>query len=177
MIYFILFILIISIIAFRTHLRNKRIKLVCEMDALYDKMTLYIAKNHIKPDKKLLQWMKGHKNIIVNYEFADIQIYLIYFFSVKPDTLKQRSNDCKAYEKSLPQDLVDLSNQISVRVLKLVRLSKWKPDFVWFLIVSLAFGLYKKGIYGIRQFIASLKTCINDSNNIYMLDKDILIAA
>lgn len=162
MLYLLLFVSVVAFMLFQEHLKNKRIRLVCEMEALYDEMTLYVVKNKIKPDSKIINWLKNHKNIIVNSELADIQILLVVILTKSNETLRRTNDYYKKYEASLPSELVILSNCFAEKMTSLINLSCWKPDFVWFLFKLALLRLCMKGKEGAYSLWKDIKHYIAD---------------
>lgn len=93
---------------------------------LYESMEIHIVKNNLPVDGNLINFLKVHKNIAVNPEFADIDVFR---------GLKRKIKDSKrAQEKikldKIPKELIDISMEFNANFVKLLRLSMLKWSFL-----------------------------------------------
>lgn len=97
------------------------------MVVLYENMEIYIAKNNTPVDGNLIDFLKAHKNIAVNPEFADIDVFMGLKRKMKVNK-KTGQNNIKL--DKIPKELLDMSKEINVNFVKLLRLSMLKWSFL-----------------------------------------------
>jgi hypothetical protein len=89
------------------------------MVVLYENMEIYIAKNNTPVDGNLIDFLKVHKNIVVNPEFADIDVFMGLKRKMKNN--KKTMQNIKL--DKIPQELIDISKEINGNFVKLLRLT------------------------------------------------------
>lgn len=97
-------------------------------------MELYIASNNMVLDNKLIEFMKSHKNLIVNYNLVDIQIFLLINSLLPKTVLENSRNEFSNIKKNLPNELVKMSIDFNNEVNKSMRLSLLKVDYLWLVV-------------------------------------------
>lgn len=154
----ILGVLLLLFFGLNQYLKYKRFKYVNQMSIIYDKMEMHFVRNKVTPKKDYLEFLKIFKNIIVNSEFLDIQVLLL----LKAVSEKQGKldKDHKWYNKvqnELGVEFLKLSNEFDYYSTEIIKLSLYKPDFMFFYARKTLQYLIFSGTKRMNQFFKDLE--------------------
>lgn len=145
MLYFICIILfiILTISFIRTIVNNKRQILFNEMNAIYDKMEVFIFSNSLQNKKEVIAYILPFKNFVVNNGFADIEILINSMVRMPKEVLEHRRKQFKLITDSIPNELKDMSLNFDKALEKAIKLSAFRMEFVFYFIKLLAIAIGK----------------------------------
>jgi hypothetical protein len=124
------FLVIISLllIYYRTKKRIDKKVLLNNLSIIYERMEIAILDNNIKVNDDIIKFLKSHKNILVNPEFADIQIIMALERNIKRN--KNIKNEISINDKNIPAELHKLSDDFKTNFIGLVKLSMLRWSFI-----------------------------------------------
>lgn len=114
---------------------DKRI-LLNEMSTTYEKMEITILKNDIPLNNNIVAFLRAHKNIIINPEFADIKIIM----AIAKNKSKQRKNTLNISD--IPNSLIELSEDFKNAFIGVVKLSMLRWSFIRICLICGTFLLF-----------------------------------
>lgn len=105
------------------------------MRSVYDKMEMHFVKNNVVLKKDYIELLKVFKNFVVNPDFLDIQ--MLALSKIASDKSGKLKGDTDWFDKtlnSLGSDFNQLFKEFDKHSNKVIDLSVWKPDFLFFAI-------------------------------------------
>jgi hypothetical protein len=139
-------------LTFRKYVNAKRVVYYNQLDGIYDRMELFIAKSGMKLDDLHIKYLKAYKNLIVNPELADIRIMLMLEVLTPNKSFDKQKAEFKAVRESLPEELNSLTEKFDSTVRSLINLSMLKPAFAYSIIRLIIITIFKHGISSIPKF-------------------------
>lgn len=124
-----------------SYLRTRRIIELNKLNALYDEMEFYCVKNQVVISNNVINYLRGYKNIVINPQYADIQMILGFLITSDKKKLERFQNEYNELLKTIPNGLKAKGEAFEIVYHRLVRLSYFKIDFVWFFITQVIWGV------------------------------------
>ncbi len=138
--------LLVFAVFFNIHLNILRTQNHEKMSVIYDRMEFVIAKENIKVDNDIIRYLMGHKRVVVNSEYADIQVLSAICLSMKKNELNKCISDYNRMIKKCPGNLLELGKEFDSYLIKSIKLSRYKPDYLFFLIRNTLYSRYSSAI-------------------------------
>lgn len=111
---------------YRTKKRNDKKILLNNLSIIYERMEIYLLNNNISYNDDIVKFLKSHKNIVVNPDFADIKIIM----NLRETMAETKQSINSIDEKNIPMELHSLSNQFKTNFVGLVKLSMLHWSFI-----------------------------------------------
>ena len=144
---FILSIIVLSVFIINRIIYLNRTKHITNMSLAYSKMETYLVENNIILNNDKLRFMTIFKNLIINPDFLDIQILLLTKIAVeKSGNLKNNSIWFNDILTNLGPDFEMHFKEFDKSADKLVKLSIYKPDFLYFLCKQIIKNTLSNGV-------------------------------
>ncbi len=125
---------ILGLFLINQHIKNRRRIYILELSSCYDAIEFFFVKNNITLDKGRIDLLKVYKRYVANPELLDIQVLLaIKKIAEKTGHLNDSIDWHKKATRDLPKDFYALSKDFDVITDKIIRLSEYKPDFIWYI--------------------------------------------
>ncbi|ASV29843.1 hypothetical protein [Maribacter cobaltidurans] len=116
-------------------IKYKRFTHINAMKSIYDEMEMHFVTNKIILKKDYIELLKVFKNLSVNPDFLDIQ--MLALSKIAADKSGKLKDDRDWFDKtlnSLDNKFHELFLRFDYNSNKVIDLSFWKPDFVFFAI-------------------------------------------
>lgn len=121
--------------------------------SIYSKMEMFFIKEKIHLNKDYKDFLKIFKNLSVNPGFLDIQVLLAIKISAeKKGILKQDKEWFDKTLNSLGEDFKLLNTEFDEHTDEILRLSVFKPEFIFFVSRKYIINSFKEGIVSPVKF-------------------------
>lgn len=173
----ILLVLVVIVSFINSFIDTRRQIAFNEINALYDKMELFVVSNdELKINKRMLDFLKSYKAFKLNKELADIHILLLVMQSVSSSNFKRIKVETNLFYKTLPLEMVTLKNKCDREISNAVLLSAFRLEFLWFTFyilskVSLR-AIFDKSFKAFKTLFSKVSDILKDESLvIYTMDK------
>lgn len=122
--------IVVFVMLFNSLIKSKRKVLYLKIRESYDRMEFTTLQKNIVLDNNVIEYLKCYKNLSVNPYLADIIIVAALLVDRSTDEIRMSSDKFKQLESKIPSELLEYGNRIDDYCLDLIRLSRWKPDFI-----------------------------------------------
>ena len=148
-------------LSFRRIISTRRTVHCNNLDRIYDRMEYYIATEKIELSPAAIRFFKSYKNLVVNPEFADIQVLVMLTVLSPNKNLSTRRVEFESIKKSLPAPIISLAEKFDSEVRSLINLSMFRPNFVYLIVKIISLTIYEHGIMSLPNYFRRLMDVIN----------------
>jgi hypothetical protein len=132
--------------------KQRREKLALDLMLIYEEMEMFFLKNEIPLKNDYIELLKTHKNLVVNPDFLDIQTLLLTKIAAeKKGHLKNEINWFRKTLEALPSEFIDIHYRFNNKADKIIQLSCFKPDFLFFTFKIIMVNFFKGKVTNILQ--------------------------
>ncbi|WP_321287840.1 hypothetical protein [uncultured Sunxiuqinia sp.] len=118
-------------------IKRTRVVLINDLRVIYSKIETQVIVEKVRPDNKLVNLLKGYKNMLKNPDLADIQVMVALSMMLPKHKAKKWRLHHEKYMAAMPQSVRELDTEFDLVIRKLINMSMLKPDFILFAIKML----------------------------------------
>jgi len=137
------------------YLKYKRFEHINNMCRVYGKMEMHFIENNIILKNDYIEFLKIFKNLCVNPDYLDIQVLVLTkIASEKKGSIEDSSEWFENVLKALGDEYKILFDEFDFHSKKVVKLSFFRPDFIWFLtkmVISVLIYSGFKSLFNIKK--------------------------
>lgn len=150
-------------------IKYHRFTKISNMNKIYDEMEFYFVKNEIILSNNHIELLKRFKNLVVNPDYLDIKFLISIQIAMEKNNsdFKSEIDFFDKTMKTMGEEFTNLFNEFDENANDIIRLSIYKPDFIYFTIKILTIHILKNKLKNpISKIIQDYNTAINHEESI-----------